>query len=104
MWYLIRSKPPDTYAIVPTLRKYESQFAFQRVEILADHQSLESPQTNHINPPSGPAGRRARWHECLLELVVYLTYLSEQVHLVLGLTHPERHTPIVPSMARPKRS
>jgi hypothetical protein len=53
----------ETYAIVCALFKWAKWIGVQPVLILTDHKSLESWATELLDTPSGPAGRRARWHE-----------------------------------------
>ena len=55
----------ETYAIICALKNYQSWVGTNRVEVLTDHRSLEYWSTEDVNRVSGPAGRRARWHEFL---------------------------------------
>ena len=71
-----------TYAIVCALKKYQSWIGTNRIEVLTDHRSLESPATEHINTVSGPAGRRARWHEFLSLFDLHVTYLPGKPNTV----------------------
>ena len=63
----------ETYAIVEALKKWAGSIGTNPVVILTDHQALQSWHKELIDTPSGPAGRRARWHElfskCDLEVV-----------------------------------
>jgi hypothetical protein len=45
------------------------------VEIFTDHKSLENWFTESIMIPSGPSGRRARWHECLSRFDITVVYI-----------------------------
>ena len=65
----------ETYAIICALKKYQSWIGTNRVEILTDHRSLEYWSTEHVNTASGPAGRRARWHEFLSLFDLHVAYL-----------------------------
>ena len=53
----------ETYAIVCALRKWSGHIGWQPVVVCTDHQSLQSWHKEHVDTPSGPAARRARWHE-----------------------------------------
>ena len=45
------------------LRKSAGYIALHPVTVCTDHQSLQSSHNEHVDTPSGPASRRARWHE-----------------------------------------
>ncbi len=53
----------ETYAIVAALRKWAGWIGFQPVVVKTDHRSLEHWVAENVDPPSGPTGQRARWHE-----------------------------------------
>ena len=57
----------ETYAIVLALQKFASYIGLQPILILTNHKALEAWATEALDTPSGPAGRRARWHELLSE-------------------------------------
>ena len=65
----------ETYTIICALKKYQSWIGTNRVEILTDHRSLEYWSTEHVNTVSGPAGRRARWHDFLSLFDLHVAYL-----------------------------
>ena len=60
----------EAYAIVMALRKWAGNIALHPVTVCTDHQSLQSWHKEHVDTPSGPASRRARWHETMA--VVYV--------------------------------
>ena len=45
--------------------KWAGYIALHPVTVCTDHQSLQSWHKEHVDTPSGPASRRARWHETL---------------------------------------
>ena len=53
----------ETYAVVSALRKWAGWIGYQPVIVKTDHKALENWVTEHVDTPSGPAGRRGRWHE-----------------------------------------
>ena len=53
----------ETYAIVLALMKWETWIGLQPVLVLTDHQALEHWAKEVLDAPSGPVGRRSRWHQ-----------------------------------------
>ena len=53
----------ETYAIVSALKKFAGYIGLRKVSIVTDHECLKSWYKEHVDTPSGPAGRRGRWHE-----------------------------------------
>ena len=49
---------------------------------MTDHKSLESWATEVLDTPSGPAGRRARWHELLSRFDVTVIYVPGKDNIV----------------------
>ena len=43
--------------------------------VCTDHQSLQSWHKEHVNTPSGPAARRARWHETFAKFDLSIVYV-----------------------------
>ena len=72
----------ETYAIVLALQKWASWIGLQPLLILTDHKSLESWATEVLDTPSGPAGRRARWHELLSKFDVSVEYIPGKDNVV----------------------
>ena len=69
------TREKETYAIVAALRKWHEYIGFQPVEVRSDHRSLENWITEHIDTPSGPRGRRARWHETFSQFDLTINYV-----------------------------
>ena len=65
----------ETYAIVAALRKWAGLIGFQPVLVTTDHKALEDWVTEHVDTPSGPRGRRARWHETLSQFDLEVRYI-----------------------------
>ena len=65
----------EAYAIVMALRKWAGYIALHPVTVCTDHQSLQSRHKEHVDTPSGPAFRRARWHETLAKFDLTVVYV-----------------------------
>ena len=76
------SREQETYAIICASTKYQSWVGLNTVEVLTDHRSLEYWPTEHVNTVSGPAGRRARWHEFLSLFDLHVAYLPGKYNTV----------------------
>ena len=72
----------DTYAIVESLRKWSGLIGFQPVLVTTDHKSLENWVTEHVDTPSGPRGRRGRWHERLSQFDLQVVYIPGPENIV----------------------
>ena len=68
------TREKETYAIVVALVKWAGWIGFQKVTVKTDHQSLRHWTTEHVDTPSGPRGRRARWHEVLSQFNLHMEY------------------------------
>ena len=69
------AREKETYAIVCALRKWSGHIGLQPVVVCTDHQSLQSWHKEHVDTPSGPAARRARWHETFAKLNLSVVYV-----------------------------
>ena len=69
------AREEETYAIVCALRKWSGHIRLQPVVVCTDHQSLQSWHKEHIDTPSGPAARRARWHETFAKFDLSFVYV-----------------------------
>jgi hypothetical protein len=76
------AREKETYAIVIALHKWASWIGLQPVLILTDHKSLEAWSHEVLDTPSGPAGRRARWHELLSKFDVHVQYVPGKDNVV----------------------
>jgi putative transposase len=72
----------ETYAIVAALRKWAGHIGYQPVIVVTDHRSLQDWVTEHVDTPSGPRGRRARWHETLSQFDVEVVYMPGPTNVV----------------------
>ena len=59
------AREQETYAVVQALLKWKSWIGYRHVMVLSDHEALKEWHKEHIDTPSGPAGRRLRWHEVM---------------------------------------
>jgi len=57
------------------LRKWGGHIGFQPVIFTTDHCSLRHWVTENVDTPSGPRGRRARWHETLSQFDLEIVYV-----------------------------
>ena len=64
------------------LKKWSGVIGYQPVVVKTDHKSLENWVTEHVDTPSGPAGRRARWHEMLSKFDIKVVYNPGKDNLV----------------------
>ena len=71
--WIVREK--EAYAIVCALKKWASWIGLQPVLILSDHKSLEEWANEHLDKPTGPTGRQARWHLLLSHFKVDVGYV-----------------------------
>ena len=71
--WTVREK--ETYAIVCAPRKWSGHIGLQPVVVCTDHQSLQSWHKEHVDTPSGPAARRARWHETFANFDLSVVYV-----------------------------
>ena len=76
------AREKETYAIVAALRKWGGIIGFQPVFITTDHKSLENWVTENTDTPSGPRGRRARWHETLSLFDLEVVYIPGAQNIV----------------------
>ncbi len=60
------------------VKKWESWIGMQPVLILTDHQAIDSWTTEVLNTPSGPLGRRSRWHEFFPRFNLEVGYIREE--------------------------
>jgi hypothetical protein len=72
----------ETYAIIMALRKWAGWIGFHPVLVLTDHRSLENWTKEFVDTPSGPAARRARWHETLSRFQIEVKYIPGKNNVV----------------------
>ncbi len=74
------SREQETYAIILALKKWESLIGMQTVLVLTDHKSLESWAREVLDTPSGPLGRRSRWHQIFQSSIcLWATYQASKI-------------------------
>ena len=65
----------ETYAIILALEKWQSWIGLQPVLVLTDHKAIESWAKEVLDTPSGPLGRRSRWHQMLSKYDLTVGYI-----------------------------
>ena len=68
--------------MICALRKWSGQIGLQPLVVCTDHQSLQGWHKEHVDTPSGPAARRARWHETLAKFDSRIVYVPEKDNTV----------------------
>ena len=63
-------------------RKWAGYIALHPVTVCTDHQSLQYWHKEHVDTPSGPASRRARWHHTLAEFDFTVVYVPRKDNIV----------------------
>ena len=76
------AREKETYAIVCALRKWSGNIGLQPVVVCTDHQSLQSWHKEHVDTFSGPAARRARWHETFAKFNLSVLYVPGKENTV----------------------
>ena len=64
----------EAYAIVASLVKWSGRIGTTEVTVVTDHKTLESWVREYVDTPSGPTGRRARWHELFSQFQLSVEY------------------------------
>ena len=69
------AREKETYANICALRKWSGNIGLQPIVVCTDHQSLQSWRKEHVDTPSSPAARHARWHETLPNFDLSVVYV-----------------------------
>ena len=72
----------ETYAIIFALQKWDSWIVLQEICVLTDHKALENWCNEVLDTPSGPLGRRRRWHEIFSRFNLKVEYLKGEDNLL----------------------
>ena len=64
-----------------SLTKWASWIGHSPITVVTDHKSLESWVKEYVETPSGPTGRRARWHEVFSQFNLSISYLPGSTNI-----------------------
>ena len=71
----------EAYVVVASLVKWAGWIGTTPVEVVTDHKSLESWVKEYVETPSGPTGRRARWHEIFSQFNLSISYMAGKTNV-----------------------
>ena len=72
----------EAYAVVASLIKWSGWIGTSEVTVITDDKSLESWVKEYVETPSGPTGRRARWHEVFSQFNLSIVYQPGPTNIV----------------------
>ena len=72
----------ETYVTVEVLKRCTGYIWLSPVVMMTDHQALEGWYRQKIDVPSGPVGRRARWHALLSTFALRVEYIKGPTNIV----------------------
>ena len=72
----------EAYAVIASLTKWAGWIGSSEVTVVTDHKSMESWIREAVDTPSGPTGRRARWHEILSQFRLSIVYQPGPTNIV----------------------
>ena len=75
----------ETYAIILALQKWESWIGLQPILVLTDHKALEHWTHEVLDTPSGPLGRRSRWHQILSKYDLTVGYVPGKENTIADI-------------------
>ena len=75
----------ETCAIILAVQKWESWIGLQPVLVLTVHKALEHWAHEVLDPPSGPLGRRSRWHQILSKYDLTVGYIPGRENTVADI-------------------
>ena len=75
----------ETYAIIMALEKWRSWIGLQNVLVLTDHKALQEWYTEKVDTPSGPIGRRLRWHQTLSKFDLEVGYIPGKENTIADI-------------------
>ena len=72
----------EAYALVLDLCKWDSWIGLQLITVHSDHHSLQHWHSEAVDTPSGPSGRKGRWHQLLLKFNLTVLYIPGKDSIV----------------------
>ena len=79
------AREQETYAIILALQKWETWIGLQPILVLTDHKALEHWAHEVLDTPSGPLGRRSRWHQILSKYDITVGYVPGKENTVADI-------------------
>ena len=72
----------EAYAVVSALCKWDWWIGLQPITVHSDHHSLQHWHCEVVDTPSGPSGRKGRWHELLSKFNLTVLYIPGKDNVV----------------------
>ena len=74
----LTAREKEEYAIICVLGKWSAHIGLQPIVVCTEQESLQSWHKEHVNTPSDPAARHARWHQTLAKFDLSIVYVPRK--------------------------